>query len=173
MRLLLASFLLCLSVSVFSQGQSTPFETSEYHWGASGRLYCDQNEWRGVYYQYGPRYYQWAESFGNGATPNYDVASVKGYIVPKKGKLKNIQLLLDRNNSEAAPIKISIDIVRAGIVFNIITIEDNNYDTVNHLYDVPIDFNTERGDILMIAGQKVGGSTTRIYVYADVTLTFI
>jgi hypothetical protein len=136
----------------------------------TGRVYLDRNLWRGFNYVYGHSYYQFSQSFGSAATPAYNTTNSKGFLISKTGVISKIILVTDRNNAENAPNDFDLTVIRNGNRINIGTITDTNYNTNNNFHTLTPNFEVLENDIIMFAGRKNGGSTTRRYSYINLTI---
>lgn len=160
-------------VQLLEQMAGETTNINDYVFSESGRLYLDRGLWRGMYNTYGFAYYQFAQALGNNNAPIYNTNQVKGFIVPRDGKIKSIKLISDRNATEEATVEYSFDIIRGGTnTLNVTKIVDNNYNTSNFLHSINLDFEVLEDDIFVFAGRKVNGTTRRIYSHISMTVKF-
>ena len=136
----------------------------------TGRVYMDQNRWRGFHTSYGPNYYQISSSYGTGALPAPNQRTVGAYLIGKDQVLTSIKMHTRMSDTEAVPFEIQWGLIRAG-VYTAITTFTNPGGTTNLLShaDTP-NLILQDGDMMLMSGRKVGGSATRKFCYVKWTM---
>ena len=133
----------------------------------SGRMYMDLNRWRSFNGAYGPGYHQVSSSNGTGANPAPSANNRNGYIISRSQLLSEVRIRLRRNSSEAVTFEYDFFVMRSGVYTQIIRISDITPATAFEQFSAVVNFQLLRDDILMLAGRKANGSTTRRYAYAS------